>query len=346
MPPITRIEVTLQAVPAFIICSVQNEDEAELARQAKRRTDAKLEARLRTAGLLDPGDDIVEAVCAPRAVLIAYDADSAAERRVSALDRGCCCCFSSRRLYFLHAKVIIGLERVWRVECWGKDLSVVFSVGEELTAICLLADGMATVEQVADFAGRLLAQRDRRVAELPEDVRQQSGSWSADLERRGVLDAALAQLVPQPRTRVGAWLRALLLCDPELMARYRRGTEWSGEEMTVLQAAFVLQVRRFFGAGHDASAVPAFMSSLASLVKEKGQRLDLARTEGLIRSALGESAPDSDDILPGQRHQLAAVVAGFVAHELQMTPHAIWLLVIRSEQMAFEQGWNPPPPEN
>lgn len=39
----------------------------------------------------------------------------------------------------------------------------------------------------------------------------------------------------------------LSLRDPELMARHRRGTEWSGEEMTVLQAAFVLQVRRFFG---------------------------------------------------------------------------------------------------
>jgi hypothetical protein len=35
-----------------------------------------------------------------------------------------------------------------------------------------------------------------------------------------------------------------------------------------------------------------------------------------------------------------------VVHELQMTPRAIWLLVIRSEQMAFAQGWNPPPPEN
>jgi hypothetical protein len=325
---------------------VHNEDEAEPARQAKRRADAKLEARLRTLGLLDPDDDIVEAVCAPRAILIAYEADPAAECKVSALERGCCCCFSSRRVYFPHAKVIIGLERVWQVESWGTDLSVVFSAGEELTAICLLADGIATVEQVTDFADRLLAQRDRQVAELPEDAQRQFGSWSADLERRGVLDAALAELVPQPRTRVGAWLRALLLGDPELMARHRRGTGWSGEETPVLQAAFVLQVRRFFGGSHDASAVPAFMSSLASRLKEKGKRLDLARTEALIRSAVGESAPDFDDILPGQRHQLACLVAGFVVHELQMTPRAIWLLVIRSEQMAFAQGWNPPPPEN
>jgi hypothetical protein len=325
---------------------VQNQDEAGLARQAKRRADAKLEARLRTLGLLEPDDDIVDAVCAARAVLIAYEADPSAEPGVRALDRGCCCCFSSRCLYVLHAKVIIGLERVWRVECWGTDLSVVFSAGEELTGICLLADGMATVDQVADFAGRLLAQRDQRVAELPEDARQQFGSWSADLERRGVLEAALAELVPQPRTRVGAWLRAVLLGDPELMARHRRGTGWSGEETPVLQAAFVLQVRRFFGASHDASAVPAFMSSLASLLKEKGRRVDLARTEALIRSVLGESAPDFDDILPGQRHQLACLVAGFVARERQMTRHAIWLLVIRSEQMAFEQGWSPPPPEN
>jgi len=305
-----------------------------------------MEARLRTLCLLEPDDDIVEAICARSAVLIAYDADPAAERKVSGLDRGCCCSFSSRRLYLPNAKVIIGLERVWQAEYWGTDLAVVFSTRERLTAICLLADGLATAEQVAAFAGLLLAQRDRRVAELPADSRRQFNSRSADLERRGAVDDALAQLIPQPRTRVGAWLRALLLRDPELMARHRRGTGWSAEETTVLQAAFILQVRRFFGASRDASAVPAFMASLTALVKEKGQRLDLARTEALIRSALDRSNQGFDDILPGQRHQLAGVVAGFIAHELQMTPHAIWLLVIRSQQTAFEHGWNPPPEEN
>jgi hypothetical protein len=47
--------------------------------------------------------------------------------------------------------------------------------------------------------------------------------------------------------------------------------------------------------------------------------------------------------LPGQRHQLACLIAGFVAYERGMSPHAIDLLVIRSEQMTLEQGWNPPP---
>jgi hypothetical protein len=139
---------------------VQNEDAAEQARE-KRQADAKVEARLRTLGLLDPDDDLVEAVCAPQAVLIAYDVDPDTERKVTPLDRGCCGCFSSRRLYFLNARVIIGLERVWWAECWGTNLAIVFSAENELSAICLLADGLATAGQVADFAGRLLVQRDR-----------------------------------------------------------------------------------------------------------------------------------------------------------------------------------------
>jgi hypothetical protein len=130
---------------SFYHLCVPDEDKADLARQAKLRADAKLQTRLRELGLLDPDDDIVEVICTPSALLIAYDAGQAAERRVGALDRGCCCALSSRRLYFPHAKMIIGLERVWRAEYWEKDLSVVFSAGEQLTGICLLADGLATV---------------------------------------------------------------------------------------------------------------------------------------------------------------------------------------------------------
>jgi hypothetical protein len=130
------------------------------------------------------------------------------------------------------------------------------------------------------------------------------------------------------------------------MARHRRGTEWNLDEMPVVQAAFVLQLRRFFGARHDASAVSVFMSSLSSLAKERGKRLDLVRAEAMVRSALGETDRDFDDILPGQWLKLACVVAAFVSHELDMSPRAIDLLVIRSEQMALEQGWNPRPSEN
>jgi hypothetical protein len=290
---------------------VQDEEEAQ---QAKRRADAKLEAGLRRRGVLAPDDDLVDAICAPRAVLISYPGDSVSERTASALEKGCCCAFSSRRLYLPHARMVIGLERVWRVECWGTNLAVVFSA-EQVSAIGLVTDGLATAAQAAHFAGRLQAQRDQRVAELPDE----------------------------PRTRVGAWVRALLLRDPELMAKHRRGTEWSAEETTVLQAAFVLQARRFFGDRRDDGAISEFMASFGALVKEKGQQLDLTRTESMVRWALGGSAQDVDGRFSGQELQLAGVVAGFVAHELQMTPHAIWLLVIRSEQMAFDQGWNPPP---
>jgi hypothetical protein len=320
---------------------MRDEDRAEFARLAG----AALQGHLRRFRLLAGDDEIAEVLWAESGFLTVYGENHTDEPEVSPLDKGCCC-FSSRRLYFPNAKLFADLEWVWRVDGSAKTMAVVYSAGRQLIAVHMLADSLSTAEQVTAFAGRLLAQRDRRVAELPEDSRQQFGSWSEKLERRGVLDAALAEPVPQPQTRVGAWLRAFLLRDPGLMAAHRRGTGWNENETPVLDAAFVLQVRRFFGAGHDASAVSAFMSSFASLAKEKGQRLDLMRAETMVRSALGQTAANFDDILPGQRFQLACVLAAFVCHELETSPRAIDLLVIRSEQMAFDQGWNPGPAEN
>jgi hypothetical protein len=318
---------------------MQDEDRVEFARLAG----VALQEHLRKSRLLAADDEIVEVLWAQSGFLTVYGENHQDEPEVSPLKAGCCC-FSSRRLYFPNAKLYADLEWVWRAGGSAKTLSAVYSAGRQLIAIHLHADGPSTAEQVTAFAGRLLAQRDRRVAELPEDVRQRFGSWSEKLERRGVVEAALAEPVPQPQTRVGAWLRAFLLRDPELMARHRHGTGWSEDETPVLDAAFVLQIRHFFGA-HDAGAVSAFMSSFASLVKQKGQRLDLVRAEAMVRSALGGTAGNFDDILPGQRLQLACVVTAFVCHELETSPRAIDLLVTRSEQMAFDQGWSPGPAE-
>jgi hypothetical protein len=60
-------------------------------------------------------------------------------RKVSTLDRGCCCSFSSRRIYIPNAKVIIGPERV--ASRMLMDRTGCGLLGpERLTAICLLAD--------------------------------------------------------------------------------------------------------------------------------------------------------------------------------------------------------------
>jgi hypothetical protein len=56
-----------------------------------------------------------------------------------------------------------------------------------LITIQMRADQLSTAEQVMAFAGRLLAQRDKRVAELPEDARQRFSHCSGKLERRGCL---------------------------------------------------------------------------------------------------------------------------------------------------------------
>jgi hypothetical protein len=251
------------------------------------------------------------------------------------------CCFSSRRLYFPNARVLADLEWVWRVDGTGKELTVVFSALQKLITIRMVPDGMAA-SRLADFVRSLLAQREQRVAELPQDEARRHADFSGRLERSGILEAALAEPVPPPQTRVGNWLRALLLRDPELMARYRHGTEWGSEETPVLHAAFLLQVRRYFAGRCDESAIAGFMSSLGTLVEEKGQRVDLVTIETMIRSALDPSARGVDYLPPGRWLQPAMVTATFVCHDLEMSARAITLLVIQSEQMASNQGWNPP----
>lgn len=317
-----------------------NEDKPE------RRADTRLEALLRGRGLLDPGDDIAGTICAGGGVLLSLAADQT-EPTARDLDKGCCCAFSSRRLYLLHVKMTVDLERVWRAECWGTDLALVFSAGEQLTGICLagcvMPAGPATAAQVAAFADRVLAQRDQWVAGLPQDAQQRYTGQSAELERQGVLEAALAELIPHPRTRIGGWVRGLLLRDPEEMTKYRSGTGWSSAETPVLWAAFILQVRRFFGTSTDAGSVSAFMSSLAALLAERGRQLDLVQADAMVRWALGGPVPELSGLAQDQQLAILAVVAGFVAEELQLTPKAIWLLVIRSEQMTLAGGLNLPP---
>jgi hypothetical protein len=206
---------------------VPDEDKPE------RRADTRLEALLRGRGLLDPGDDIAGRICASGGVLLALAADQA-EPTARDLDRGCCCAISSRRLYLPQVTITVDLERVWRAECWGPDLALV---------------------------------------------------W----------------------------------------------------------AAFILQVRRFFGTSTDADSMSAFMSSLAALLAARGGHLDLVQAEAMVRWALGGPAPELSGLAQDQQLAILAVVAGFVAEELQMTPKAIWLLAIRSEQMTLAGGLNLPP---
>jgi hypothetical protein len=71
--------------------------------------------------------------------------------------------------------MLTDLEWVWRVECSAKELSVVFSADRQLITIRMPAGRLETDGQFAAFARRLLAQRDLRVAELPEDSRQRFG---------------------------------------------------------------------------------------------------------------------------------------------------------------------------
>jgi hypothetical protein len=103
------------------------------------------------------------------------------------------CSYSSRRLFFgSNGTVFADLESVWHADSSATVLRTVFS-SPQLTVIRWRSDEAEDVAVLASFAERIMAQRDHRLAELPPVARQQAGDRLAELQRNGLLAAALAE---------------------------------------------------------------------------------------------------------------------------------------------------------
>jgi hypothetical protein len=260
------------------------------------------------------------------------------------------CSYSSRRLFFGSTGVLAAdLEKVWRVESTANQLSVAFSA-PSLTEVCWRSDEREDAAALAGFAGRILAQRERRLASLSPEARQQAADSISDLQASGALSAALAQPRPGPRTQVGLWLRACLTHQPELRQALVPGLNggkagWNDDEPAVVQAAAGLLLRRYLGSACDQQAVTAFVSQITAALTPRPE-IDPAKIETMIRVALGDSQVTANGITPGQQLGNCLLAATMACNKLALTNDAIDQVITDSERIACEQGWNPPPAQS
>lgn len=255
--------------------------------------------------------------------------------------------YSSRRLYFYGPRHVVAsdLEWVWRVEAKAGTISVVFTAPERMRKVrWQLLEGT----DAAELATRVLAQRERRIVELPGEARQQASYWAHELDRRGSIEAELAAPVPEPRTVVGAWLKALVLRDEELYReltpQLTRGQPGQGEDQAAVVAAAVhLMLARLFPPGSPPGAVEKFVADLAQHEANPGQwRADPARIEPVIRAGLGEPGITTDHIKRSEVLRIHLMTIALAYKQLGSGPAAFGLLVARSEQTAFDGGLHPP----
>jgi hypothetical protein len=257
------------------------------------------------------------------------------------------CSYSSRRLFFgSTGELAADLEKVWRVESTANQLSVVFSA-PRLTGVSWRSDEREDAAALAGFAGRIRAQRERWLAGQSPKARQQAADSMSDLEASGALPDALAPPGPKPRTQVGLWLCACLTHRPELREALVPGLNggkagWNDDEPAVVQAAAGLLLRRYLGSRYDQQALTAFVSQITGALTPRPE-VDSAAIETMARVALGEPQVTAHGITPGQQLGSCLIVATMASDKLALTDVAIDQVITQSEQIAREQGWNPPP---
>jgi hypothetical protein len=152
-----------------------------------------------------------------------------------------------------------------------------------------------------------------------------------------------------PRTCIGQWLRAALLCQQELAGKLslkiNGGTKagWNNDdEPAVIEAAAELLFPRYFGASYDVRAVTAFAAEIRDGTAGSSRPLPQLEVEAVIRSALGESDVITNDITLNEKVRIYLIALVGTTTRLGIDTAAVARVIVEAEQMAFERGWNPP----
>jgi hypothetical protein len=221
------------------------------------------------------------------------------------------CSYSARRLFLgSAARVVVDLEAVWHAHATGKLLDLMFS-NPDLTAVRWQSDEAEDTAVLAGFAERIMAQRERRLAELPRESAERATAQLADLTNAGSLAAALAGLGPptafaavrsagkspnwtkdhsrvigrrkvkptrQPQTVVGQWLLATTLVQRELrdqLVESLNGGQagWNDDEPAVVEATAQIASRKLFPTGADTQQVAALVARMRELIAARNPEL-------------------------------------------------------------------------
>jgi hypothetical protein len=153
-------------------------------------------------------------------------------------------------------------------------------------------------------------------------------------------------VVPGPSTYIGQWLRAALLDQRGLRNRLlptlNNGKPgWNNDEPAVLEAAFELAMRQYFGEDYDVRAITEFVTRMRAGIHSTQPPRQL-EMEALIRSALGEADVATSDINSGKKYTMRLTALGQAKIQLGWDEAAVDKVLVEAEDIASARGWNPP----
>jgi hypothetical protein len=151
-----------------------------------------------------------------------------------------------------------------------------------------------------------------------------------------------------PRTKVGCWLRAVVLgqtAEIEALGRQLNDGQpgWNPDEPAVVEAACELPMRKVFGTDYDRRDVAEFAATLSEIPLPPGSVMPShLEIEAVIRAALGDIYAIIDDIRPSvllaTRDRLILVAW----HKQEWSETDVDQLISSAEAAAFERGRRPP----
>ena len=260
------------------------------------------------------------------------------------------CGYSARRLFFLTNHMpIANLEHLWHVTSQGRQLQVAFSAPKLITV--WWGDDALDPAELAGFAERLMAQRDRALAALPPESRQLATDYLALLQRSGLLAFVLADRdtgghpgdSTLPITKVGRWLRAAMLGQRELRDQLAqtltgRAQRWAYGDPAVLQTASELLARGYFGPVPDDDEI-AWLAGIICQALAGHRTVDQRTAQAVIRSALGPA--DLAGIASDGRFLVLSLMVGVLGRWLNLDQATVDTLLGEAERMAFKRGAHP-----
>lgn len=152
----------------------------------------------------------------------------------------------------------------------------------------------------------------------------------------------------RPRTKVGLWLRAVVLgpnSDIESLGRQLNNGRpgWNTDEPAVVEGACRLAMREVFASGHDRRDITAFAAMLSEIPLEPGSVVPThLEIEAVIRHALGDTTAIIGDIKPSKLLTIRDWLVLVARHKQSWSEAEVNQLIAQAELLAFERGLHPP----
>jgi hypothetical protein len=144
-----------------------------------------------------------------------------------------------------------------------------------------------------------------------------------------------------PTSLAGVWLKATLFVEVERhnAANRRLGAVLlSQADHQYLVLTLGLFVRQVFSDAYRIKDVTRYVEQMRELLGADANKLDIPKTEALIRSSLGEPCVEIDDISGPDRLTIILLVIGLTMHQLGLTKADAIALLVEGESQIEGSG--------